>query len=95
MVVNITVLPALMCFSVFPLEDSAIENRERFEVVISSDDPAVSADRMQSIIFIEDTTSRLLVCIVSSSLHCVFIFMILFYSCHSSIHAGLVHCIRE
>lgn len=74
MLVNITVLPALMCFPIFLLEDSTIENRERLEVVISSDDPAVSIDRMQSIVFIEDSTSRLLVYIVF--LYCMFIIYI-------------------
>ena len=74
MLVNITVLPALMCFPIFLLEDSTIENRERLEVVISSDDPAVSIDRMQSIVFIEDSTSRLLVYIVF--LYCTFIIYI-------------------
>ena len=60
MVVNITTIPDLMCFPIALLEDPVIENRERFDVVINSDDPAVSIDRVRSRIFIEDSTSRLL-----------------------------------
>jgi hypothetical protein len=58
--VDITALPALMCLSIMLSDDSVIENTEQFTVVITSDDPAVGIDRMQSPIFIEDTTSRLI-----------------------------------
>lgn len=61
MTVNITIIPAIMCLPIMLSDDSAIENTERFEVVISSDDPAVSVGRMQSTVFIEDSTSKLLI----------------------------------
>ena len=59
MTVNITIIPAIMCLSIMLSDDSAIENTENFAVEISSDDPAVSVGRMQSTVFIEDSTSRL------------------------------------
>ena len=59
--VNITALPAIMCLTIMLSDDSVIENTEQFIVTISSDDPAVSVDRMQSPVFIEDSTSRLII----------------------------------
>ena len=58
MIVDITALPAIMCLPIMLSDDSAIENTEQFIVEISSDDPAISIDRMQATVFIEDSTSR-------------------------------------
>lgn len=56
MIVNITALPSLTCLPISLSDDSAVENTERFDVLISSDDPAVSIGRAQSTVFIEDST---------------------------------------
>lgn len=73
MTVNITVIPAIMCLPIMLSDDSAIENTERFDVEISSDDPAVSVGRMQSTVFIEDSTGRLLIQTVFSCHVCSFL----------------------
>ena len=56
---NFTTTPDVMCFPITLLEDSVIENRERFDVFLSSDDQLVVVDRTQSRVFIEDTSSKL------------------------------------
>ena len=95
-VVNITTLPDLECFLITIFEDSIIENSEEFDVVISSNDPAVSVDRMQSVVSIIDTTSRSMVIILRAGcLLFYYIPSITACSCRYSVHACPVRCIGE
>ena len=54
---SITSTPNLMCFQITLLDDSLIENTERFDVQLTSVDPLVVIDRTQSMVLVEDTTS--------------------------------------
>lgn len=56
LVSSITSTPDLMCFQITLSEDSSIENRERFDVQLTSV-ASVIVDRAQSMVFIDDTTS--------------------------------------
>lgn len=90
LVANITNIPDLMCFQITPLEDSMIENRERFDVELTSDDPSVVIDRARSRVFVDDTTSMFLMTLLDSYHQSYIIF-----SYHHSIYANRVQCARE
>ena len=59
MVVSITSTPDLTCFPIAILTDSVIENEERFDVQLSSDDASVIIDRQSSMVFIADINSKI------------------------------------